>query len=64
MDAKELRNKMFEIRMKIIALSPNEKCDQKHQLYEELERMKRQYAKVLLEERELEERENDKHKRK
>lgn len=62
MEKEEFLKKNMEIRMKIVFLSPKDKCNPEHPLYKELSTLKKEYALSLILERESEI--NDQHKRK
>ena len=54
MDTKEIRQKMFEVRLSIAMMSVKERENKEHPLYEEFKQLKHLYAITLLEEKERE----------
>ena len=64
MDVKALRDEVYKVRYKIITMSPNDKANPNHPLYEELKRVKKAYTQALCEIKEKEIEENEQHKRK
>ena len=64
MDTKEIRQKMFDIRLQIAMLSIKERENAEHPLYYELKKLKHLYAKTLFEEKEKEKNKNEQYKTK
>lgn len=65
MNKKDYHDKIFEIKLKIAFLSPKERELGTHPYFQELKKIKKEYARYLCDEltKEKESEENDKHKR-
>lgn len=65
MTEKEYKDKIYEIRLKIMYLPLKERENQNHIYYQMLNEVKHEYTKFLFDKRwkEMENEENDKHKR-
>lgn len=65
MDKAYYKNKLLEIRLKIAYLPLEQRQNKNHPYYQELDDIKKEYARYLLEEKlkEKEKEENDKYKR-